>query len=266
MVEVKERLENGIDVLSISNSHLTVEVTNFGCTLLKIVTKDKNNQDCDCILGFENVSDYQKRDGTYLNALVGRVCNRIEKGTFTINDTEYHVPINNGPNSLHGGIEGFSYKVFDYSLIEDGVKFHYVSKDGEEGYPGTLDFYAIYWLDGPSLHIQYSGVSDKDTLINITNHGYFNLNGHASNIDDHTLRILASKFGCVDPDGLYTGELKDVKETAFDFNTEKRIGDFIHSEDEQLIIARGYDHPYVFDTITVHKDMSGKDRMLTIEL
>lgn len=261
MVEVKERLENGIDVLSISNSHLTVEVTNFGCTLLKIVTKDKNNQDCDCILGFEHVEDYQKRDGTYLNALVGRVCNRIEKGTFTINGTEYHVPINNGPNSLHGGIEGFSYKVFDYTLIEDGVKFHYVSKDGEEGYPGTLDFYAIYWLDESSLHIQYSGVSDKDTLINITNHGYFNLNGYASNIDDHTLRILASKFGCVDPDGLYTGELKDVKETAFDFNTEKRIGDFIHSEDEQLIIARGYDHPYVFDTkenqVCLYSPLSG---------
>ena len=86
MVEVKERLENGIDVLSISNSHLTVEVTNFGCTLLKIVTKDKNDQDCDCILGFEHVEDYQKRDGTYLNALVGRVCNRIEKGTFTMNE------------------------------------------------------------------------------------------------------------------------------------------------------------------------------------
>lgn len=223
MVEVKERLENGIDVLSISNSHLTVEVTNFGCTLLKIVTKDKNDQDCDCILGFEHVEDYQKRDGTYLNALVGRVCNRIEKGTFTMNGTEYHVPINNGPNSLHGGIEGFSYKVFDYSLIEDGVKFHYVSKDGEEGYPGTLDFYAIYWLDESSLHIQYSGVSDKDTLINITNHGYFNLNGYASNIDDHTLRISASKFGCVDLDGLYTGELRDVKETAFDFNTEKEL-------------------------------------------
>ena len=197
MVEVKERLENGIDVLSISNSHLTVEVTNFGCTLLKIVTKDKNDQDCDCILGFEHVEDYKKRDGTYLNALVGRVCNRIEKGTFTMNGTEYHVPINNGPNSLHGGIEGFSYKVFDYSLIEDGVKFHYVSKDGEEGYPGTLDFYAIYWLDESSLHIQYSGVSDKDTLINITNHGYFNLNGYASNIDDHTLRISASKL--IDP-------------------------------------------------------------------
>ena len=261
MVEVKERLENGIDVLSISNSHLTVEVTNFGCTLLKIVTKDKNDQDCDCILGFEHVEDYQKRDGTYLNALVGRVCNRIEKGTFTMNGTEYHVPINNGPNSLHGGIEGFSYKVFDYSLIEDGVKFHYVSKDGEEGYPGTLDFYAIYWLDESSLHIQYSGVSDKDTLINITNHGYFNLNGHASNIDDHTLQISASKFGCVDPDGLYTGELKDVKETAFDFNTEKRIGDFIHSEDEQLIIARGYDHPYVFDTkenqVCLYSPLSG---------
>ena len=91
MVEVKERLENGIDVLSISNSRLTVEVTNFGCTLLKIVTKDKNDQDCDCILGFEHVEDYQKRDGTYLNALVGRVCNRIEKGTFTMNGTEYHL-------------------------------------------------------------------------------------------------------------------------------------------------------------------------------
>ena len=115
------------------------------------------------------------------------------------------VPINNGPNSLHGGIEGFSYKVFDYEFIEDGVKFHYVSKDGEEGYPGTLDFYAYYTIEGTSLHMRYEATSDQDTIINITNHSYFNLNGHASSVHNHVLKLNADEVGCVDGDGLYTG-------------------------------------------------------------
>lgn len=245
MVEVKKTLEDGIVVLGIENEDFYVEVTNFGCTLLKAVLKEK---DCDCVLGFPEVSDYQKRDGTYLGALVGRVCNRIEKGTFDLNDQTYHVPVNNGPNSLHGGIEGFSYKVFDYELLDNGVKFHYVSKDGEEGYPGTLDFYAYYTLEGTSLHLRYEAKSDQDTIINITNHSYFNLNGHASSIDDHVLKVNADKIGCVDPDGLYTGEQLSVEGTPFDFREEKKIGDVIHMDHLQLKTARGYDHPFVFNT------------------
>lgn len=248
MVKVKKQFENGIVILEISNSQLRVEVTNFGCTILKVVTRDTKGNPCDCVLGFEHLEDYLKRDGSYLGALVGRVCNRIEKGRFKINDKEYQLPINNGPNSLHGGIEGFSYKVFDFELIEDGVKFHYVSKDKEEGYPGNLDFYAIYWIENHSLHIQYNAISDQDTLVNITNHSYFNLNGCASNIDDHTLKIDSSYFGCVDTDGLFTGKFRSVDQSAFDFRKETKIGNQIHSMDEQLEIAKGYDHPYVFDT------------------
>ncbi len=248
MVKVKKHLVKGIDILEISNDKLHVEVTNFGCTILSVKTLDKENNPCDCVLGFENIEDYFKRDGSYLGALVGRVCNRIEKGNFKIKDEEYQLPINNGPNSLHGGIEGFSYKIFDYEWIEDGIKFHYVSKDKEEGYPGNLDFYAMYWLEENSLHIQYNAICDQDTLVNITNHSYFNLNGYASNIDEHVLKIEASKFGCVDENGLFTGELRDVENSAFDFRKETKIKDLIHLDDEQLIVAKGYDHPYLFDT------------------
>ena len=220
MVEIKKELDDDIVVIGLENKDFYVEVTNFGCTLLKAVVKDKEGNPCDCVLGFPEVSDYQKRDGTYLGALVGRVCNRIEKGNFTLNGKTYNVPINNGPNSLHGGIEGFSYKVFDYEFIEDGVKFHYVSKDGEEGYPGTLDFYAYYTIEGTSLHMRYEATSDQDTIINITNHSYFNLNGHASSVHNHVLKLNADEVGCVDGDGLYTGELLDVTNTPFDFRSE----------------------------------------------
>ncbi len=246
MVKVKEHLKDGIDILELSNEQISVEVTNFGCTILKIIVKDKKNQPCDCVLGFQGIEDYQKRDGSYLGALVGRVCNRIEKGSFELNGDNYQVPINNGPNSLHGGIEGFSYKVFDYEMIEEGIKFHYVSKDGEEGYPGNLDFYAIYYIEGSSLCIQYAGITDKDTLVNITNHSYFNLNGKPSNIDGHTLQIFADQYGQVDADGLFTGKIVNVENTAFDYREERRIGEQIHGQDEQLICAKGIDHPFLF--------------------
>ena len=261
MVKVKKYLGNGIDILELENEKLHVEVTNFGCTILNVKTEDKNGDICDCVLGFENIEDYFKRDGSYLGALVGRVCNRVEKGKFKIDGKEYQLPINNGPNSLHGGIEGFSYKIFDYEWIEDGVKFHYVSKDKEEGYPGNLDFYAMYWLEESSLHIQYNAICDQDTLINITNHSYFNLNGFSTNVDSHTLKISSSKFGCVDENGLFTGQCRDVEGSAFDFRKETRIKDMIHSKDEQLIIAKGYDHPYLFDTnenqVVLYSPLSG---------
>lgn len=118
MVEIKKELDDDIVVIGLENKDFYVEVTNFGCTLLKAVVKDKEGNPCDCVLGFPEVSDYQKRDGTYLGALVGRVCNRIEKGTFTLNGKTYNVPINNGPNSLHGGIEGFSSRYLIMNLLK----------------------------------------------------------------------------------------------------------------------------------------------------
>ena len=266
MVEIKKELDDDIVVIGLENKDFYVEVTNFGCTLLKAVVKDKEGNPCDCVLGFPEVSDYQKRDGTYLGALVGRVCNRIEKGNFTLNGKTYNVPINNGPNSLHGGIEGFSYKVFDYEFIEDGVKFHYVSKDGEEGYPGTLDFYAYYTIEGTSLHMRYEATSDQDTIINITNHSYFNLSGHKHNIYNHTLKIDADYYEHVDADGLATGEKEAVEGTPFDFRIPAKIGERVEVDHPQLKLGNGFDHHFFFTTdknqVVLEDEESG--RRLTV--
>lgn len=242
MVEIQKQKDNKVDIIILKNEELEVWVTNYGCTILRIIYNGVN-----CVLGFQDISDYDKRDGSYLGALVGRVCNRIEKGTFTLNGKEYHLPINNGPNSLHGGLEGFSYKVFDYECFKDSVKFHYVSKDGEEGYPGTLDFYAIYSLDGSSLHIQYEATSDEDTIINITNHSYFNLDGKPSYIGNHSLQVAADTFGCVDCDGLFTGEIQSVDNSAFDYRHMHRVDDSLSSLDEQIAVAKGLDHSFIFN-------------------
>ena len=247
MIEVIEKIGN-IENLSLKNEEMEVVVLTFGCTIIKMIVEDKNGVKGDVVLGYDDFNQYQTLDA-YLGALVGRVANRIGKGTFELNGETYHLPINNGPNSLHGGIKGFSYQIFDYEILDDyTIKFTYHAKDGEEGYPGNMDFSATYHLEGTTLTISYHATSDKDTLINITNHSYFNLNGHASSVHNHVLKLSADEVGCVDDDGLYTGELLDVTNTPFDFRSEKLIGDCIKDNHPQLITARGYDHPFVFNT------------------
>ncbi len=246
MIEVIEKIGN-IENLLLKNEEMEVVVSTFGCTIIKMIVEDKNGVKGDVVLGYDDFNQYQTLDG-YLGALVGRVANRIGKGTFELNGETYHLPINNGPNSLHGGIRGFSYQIFDYEILDDyTIKFTYHAKDGEEGYPGNMDFSATYHLEGTTLTISYHATSDKDTLINITNHSYFNLNGHASSVHNHVLKLNADEVGCVDGDGLYTGELLDVTNTPFDFRSEKVIGDCIKDNHPQLITARGYDHPFVFN-------------------
>ena len=179
MMEIIENVSRGIDIISMRNENIEIKVTNYGCTILKMIVKDKHGEKRDVVLGFPSIDDYKKKDGSYLGALVGRVANRIGNGKFTLNNEIFSLEKNNGSNTLHGGIEGFSYKTFTYEIREKEIVFHYFSQDGEEGFPGNLNFYATYILLDNGLKIKYHATTDKDTIINITNHSYFNLSGGA---------------------------------------------------------------------------------------
>ena len=248
MIEVIKHIDDQIDLISMKNEQLEVVVSNYGCTIIKVFMADKNGHKDDVVLGYDDFTQYQTLDA-YLGALVGRVANRIKAGQFSLNGQDYHLAVNNGPNHLHGGIKGFSYQVFDYTIEDEHtLKLHYLSKDGEEGYPGDLDLTVIYTLKDDTLTAHYQATSSADTLINITNHSYFNLSGHKENIYQHTLQIHASQFACVDSDGLTTCELKDVEGTPFDFRQPALIGERVEQDDEQLKIGKGFDHPFLFDT------------------
>lgn len=248
MIEVIKHIDDQIDLISMKNEQLEVVVSNYGCTIIKVIMADKNGHKDDVVLGYDDFTQYQTLDA-YLGALVGRVANRIKAGQFRLNGQDYHLAVNNGPNHLHGGIKGFSYQVFDYTIEDEHtLKLHYLSKDGEEGYPGDLDLTVIYTLKDDTLTAHYQATSSADTLINITNHSYFNLSGHKENIYQHTLQIHASQFACVDSEGLTTGELKDVEGTPFDFRQPALIGERVEQDDEQLKIGKGFDHPFLFDT------------------
>lgn len=248
MIEVIKHIDDQIDLISMKNEQLEVVVSNYGCTIIKVIMADKNGHKDDVVLGYDDFTQYQTLDA-YLGALVGRVANRIKAGQFSLNGQDYHLAVNNGPNHLHGGIKGFSYQVFVYTIEDEHtLKLHYLSKDGEEGYPGDLDLTVTYTLKDDTLTAHYQATSSADTLINITNHSYFNLSGHKENIYQHTLQIHASQFACVDSDGLTTGELKDVEGTPFDFRQPALIGERVEQDDEQLKIGKGFDHPFLFDT------------------
>lgn len=248
MIEVIKHINDSIHLISMKNEQLEIVVSNYGCTIVKVLMPDCHGHVDDVVLGYDDFTQYQTLDA-YLGALVGRVANRIQKGEFTLNGQTYHLAVNNGPNHLHGGIKGFSYQVFDYEIKdEQTIQFHYLSKDGEEGYPGDLDLTVTYTLEGDRLIVHYHATTSADTLINITNHSYFNLSGHKENINQHTLQIHASKHACVDRDGLTTGEIRDVTGTPFDFRQPALIGERVDQDDEQLKIGKGFDHPFLFDT------------------
>lgn len=265
MIQVINKIDDRIDLIQMKNDDLEVVVSNYGCTIVKVLMKDKDGNTSDVVLGYDDFSDYQTKDA-YLGALVGRTANRIGKGTFSLNGNTYSLPINNGPNCLHGGIKGFSYQIFDYQISGDSIEFTYLSKDGEEGYPGNLEFKAIYTLVDDTLVVRYLATCDQDTIINITNHSYFNLSGAKEDIYDHQLLVHSDKYACVDGDGLPTGEFNKVQGTAFDFNKMTRIGDVIDSDDEQLKLGAGYDHPFIFNQETnqveLYHEASG--RKLTV--
>ncbi len=234
-----------IDLITISNDSFSVELINFGATIKSIKTKDNNDRFVDTVLGFDTLAEYEKND-PYIGVTVGRFANRVAKGQFEIDGETYQLPINNGPNALHGGLEGFSHKVWSIEILdENSVKMNYFSKDGEEGYPGNLNVSVTFSVvDETSLKIDYSATTDKSTIINLTNHTYFNLNGSGS-ILDHNLKINAESFLPTDDTNIPTGEIRSVSNTPFDFTTVKPIGQDIAVENTQLQYGNGYDHNYI---------------------
>lgn len=266
MIDIIQKHNNGIDVISMKSDELEVVVSNYGCTIMKVLMFDCQGHRDDVVLGYDHIEDYYDRDA-YLGALVGRVANRIGRGTFSLNGQTYHLAINNGPNHLHGGIKGFSYRIFDYEVKnQETIEFHYVSANGEEGYPGELNLTVTYTLKKDTLQIRYQATCSQDTLINITNHSYFNLSGHKEDITSHLLRVNANQFACIDSDGLPTGVLRDVRESPFDFREGAYIGERVIQEDEQLRLGNGFDHPFIFDSkqnqVVLKHEKSG--RQLTV--
>ena len=222
-----------------------VELMNYGCAIRSIVVPDKNGKKMDVCLGYDTLREYEENDG-YLGAVVGRHANRIEKGRFDLNGTAYSLACNNGPNHLHGGARGFDRHVWHAEILPDGICFSRLSPDGEEGYPGNLQVQVAYrWSKENGLTLEYTAQCDRDTLVNLTNHCYFNLNGGGS-VLKHMLTVHAQQFLENDAFCLPTGKFCDVvSHAAMDFRRAKPIGRDILQNDCNLRNARGYDHNYV---------------------
>jgi aldose 1-epimerase len=254
-----------VDLYTLTNrSGVEVQITNYGGAVVSVKTPDRAGNMSDIVLGFDQPQGYVA--GTsFFGALVGRYANRIAKGKFSLKGVEYQLAQNNPPNHLHGGVRGFDKVMWHARELRraDGiaVELSYLSKDGEEGYPGNLSVKATYVLtDANALRIEYSATTDKETIVNLTNHSYFNLAGAGTgSMLQHVLRINASRFTPIDETSIPTGELKMVKGTPFDFTQATVIGSRIDQGDEQLLFGKGYDHNFVLNK-------KGKELSFTAEV
>ena len=245
-----------IDLYVLTNRHgMTASITNFGATLVSLKVPDRNGKPADVVLGYDSLEGYLG-DKANLGATIGRYANRIARGRFELNHIEYKLATNNGVNHIHGGIKGFNKAVWHAKEVsakdDQALELTYLSKDGEEGYPGNLSAKVVYTLtDQNELRIEYSATTDKDTVVNLTNHSYFNLAGQdAGSILHHQLTIHASSFTPVDATLIPTGEIRNVQGTPFDFRNATAIGARINQNDPQLVIGHGYDHNWILDRQT----------------
>ncbi len=238
-----------VSLYTISNNKgMHAQLTNYGARVASLIVPDKEGNPVDVVIGMSSVEDYKNSTEAYFGATIGRYGNRLAQGKFTLNGQEYSVPLNNGENALHGGIKGFQDVVWEVvSADENSIVFSYLSPDMEEGFPGNLDVKVRYTLtDDNELKIDYEATTDKTTVINLTNHAFFNLNGEGSgDILNHRLQIYADRFIPVNESLIPTGELAPVEGTPFDFQQPKTIGQDIETENQQLEYGRGYDHTYV---------------------
>jgi aldose 1-epimerase len=225
-------------------------ISNYGGIVTSLKMPDRNGNYGDVVLGYDNLADYLK-ESPFFGALIGRYGNRIARGKFTLDGQQYTLATNNYPNALHGGNKGFDKVLWEPTILTgpDGasLKLTYLSKDGEEGYPGNLSVTVVYTLtEDNALKIDYTATTDKDTVVNLTQHSYFNLAGQDS-ILNHVVMIPADKFTPVDSTLIPTGELRPVDGTPFDFRTPTAIGTRINQDDEQLKFGKGYDHNWVIN-------------------
>jgi aldose 1-epimerase len=232
---------------------MKVSIINYGARVVSIKVPDKNGDEGDVVLGYDNIENYINDKGIYFGAIVGRHANRIEGASFRLNGHEYTLAKNEGNNHLHGGIKGFDRVIWEAEVVrknnQEQLMFTYMSPDGEEGYPGNLEVRVTYSVtEENELRIDYSAVSDKDTVVNLTNHTYFNLAGHnAGSILSHQLMINGDSFTAINDECIPTGEIREVYGTPMDFTTMKPIDWAFSSEDQQLKCGKGYDHNWVLN-------------------
>jgi len=240
------------DLYVLKNSNdMAVAITNFGGRIVSMLVPDKSGNMTDVVIGYDNLSAYVDGPETYFGALIGRYGNRIANGNFTIDGQNYEMANNNGPNTLHGGNKGFQAVAWEAKQPDDQtLVLNYLSDDMEEGFPGNLSTQVTYTLtDDNALHIAYEATTDKTTVVNLTNHAYFNLNGEGSgSITDHVLQFKADAYTPVDSTLIPTGEIAPVDSTPFDFREPTRIGERIDAEVEQIAHGGGYDHNMVLAT------------------
>jgi aldose 1-epimerase len=250
---------------------MTVEITNYGGIITRLLVPDRNGQFDDIVLGFDSLGDYQA-DHPFFGAVIGRYGNRIASGKFSIDGQEYSLAVNNGPNTLHGGPTGFHKRLWEARPIDRegnvGLELNRVSPDMEEGYPGNLTVTFRYLLnDDNELLIEYEATTDKPTIVNLTNHSYFNLRGAGKgDILGHELMIAADRFTPVDSTLIPTGELRPVEGSPFDFRTPTAIGARVNADDQQIRFGGGYDHNFVLNregsgmqlAATVYEPTSGR--------
>jgi aldose 1-epimerase len=240
-----------VSLFTFSNGNgVSASVTNFGGRLVRLLAPDHAGLSEDVVLGFDNLDGYLAHN-PYFGAIVGRYANRIANAKFSLDGKTYELARNNGSNSLHGGTKGFDKVLWDARELTDrlhpALELKYRSVDGEDGYPGNLDVTVVYSLDESNeLRIEYKAQTDKPTVLNLTNHSYFDLAGQGKGtVLDHVVTLGSDAFTPVTKDLVPTGEIKPVSGTPFDFRTPRRLGDRIDDDDEQLKLALGYDHNFV---------------------
>ena len=237
-------MTNGLFTYTLTNTlGFEVSVTNYGGAVTSLKTPDRDGNFGEIALGFEKLDDYV-HNPRYFGALIGRHANRIARGRFSLDGVEYQLPCNNGANHLHGGFKGFDKRVWDVRKSEDTLHLTYFSKDGEEGYPGNVTAAVDYTLLDNELRVDYRATTDRDTIVNLTNHSYFNLRGDGT-ILDHELTLNADQFTPVSKDLIPTGEIRFVEGTPMDFRKGKAIGSEIKAPYDQLGFTGGYDHNFV---------------------
>lgn len=253
---------------------MKMTVTNYGGRIVSLVVPDKAGNPVDVVLGYDSLSQYLT-DGSFQGALIGRYGNRIAKGKFSLEGKEYTLAQNNGENSLHGGPKGYQNVYWSCEPFQnngqDALQLEYLSPDGEEGFPGNLKVNVIYTLtDNNELVIDYEATTDKTTVVNLTQHAYFNLAG-SGDILNHQFQIFADKFTPVDAGLIPTGVLAPVKGTAFDFTTPHAVGERINNDEEQLKLGKGYDHNFVLnkpnaDSLTLAARVVEPNNGITMEV
>ncbi|MCL4788789.1 MAG: galactose mutarotase [Verrucomicrobia bacterium] len=240
-----------VDLYTLRNANgVEARICTYGGIVVSLKTPDRNGKSGDIVLGYDELDSYV-RNNPFFGCFVGRYGNRIAGGQFTLDGRTYTLAKNNGPNHLHGGLKGFDKAVWSARTISTpqgpALEMRYLSKDGEEGYPGNLNVVAVYRLtEDNGLRLDYAATTDKPTVVNLTQHSYYNLAGKGD-VLDHEVMIAADRFTAVDATLIPTGELRPVKGTPLDFTTPTRIGLRINADDEQIRLGNGYDHNFVLN-------------------